>query len=56
MFTNEKLTQAAAYLLKAAGGALNYTAFLKLFYLADKKMLVEWGTPIVSLSSNLCFS
>ena len=46
MFTNEKITQVAACLLKRAERRLNYTAFLKLLYLADKKMLVEWGIPI----------
>ena len=46
MFTNEKTTQVAAYLLKQAGGKLNYTAFLKLLYMADQKMLVESGAPI----------
>ncbi len=46
MFTNEKITQVAAYLLNKAGGRINYTAFLKLLYMADKKMLIEWNVPI----------
>jgi len=45
-FRERETTQAAAYLVKRAGGRLNYTKLLKLLYLADRTLLVRYGKPI----------
>jgi uncharacterized phage-associated protein len=45
-FNERKAAQAAAYLLSRHGGRFNYMHLLKLLYLADRKKLLERGTPI----------
>jgi uncharacterized phage-associated protein len=45
-FRDLKTVQAAAYLLKRAGGELNYMTLIKLLYLADREMLLARGLPI----------
>lgn len=45
-FDERRATQAAAILLKLAGGRENYTKLLKLLYIADRESLREVGTPI----------
>lgn len=45
-FNEKKATQAAAHLVKRAGGKFNYTHLLKLLFLADREMLKEKGIPI----------
>ena len=39
-------TQAAARLLKRAGGPMSHMKLIKLLYLADRRALVRWGRPI----------
>ena len=46
VFDEEKATQAAAYLIRLKGGRIDYTALLKLLYLADRRALAETGYPI----------
>ena len=46
VFDEEKAAQAAAHLIRLHGGRMNYTALLKLLYLADRQALVETGYPI----------
>ncbi len=46
MFNEAKATQAAARLLKQAGGTMNYMVLIKLLYLADRVALVKWGRSI----------
>jgi uncharacterized phage-associated protein len=43
---HEKAAQAAAFLLKRHSGRLNYTALIKLLYMADRQALVDSGLPI----------
>src|SRR4051812_27718977 len=45
-FREDKTTQAAALLLKWAGGRMNYMKLIKLLYLADRTALLRWGRPI----------
>lgn len=45
-FDERRASQAAAVLLKLAGGRQNYTKLIKLLYLADRQALVETGSPI----------
>lgn len=45
-FDQLRATQAAAVLLKLAGGRENYTKLLKLLYLADRESLAAVGEPI----------
>jgi uncharacterized phage-associated protein len=45
-FREDKATQAAALLLRWAGGSMNYMKLIKLLYLADRRALVRWGRPI----------
>lgn len=45
-FREDKATQAAALLLRWAGGSMNYMKLIKLLYLADRTALVRWGRPI----------
>lgn len=45
-FREDKATQAAALLLRWAGGSMNYMKLIKLLYLADRAALVRWGRPI----------
>lgn len=42
----EKSSQAAAHLIRRAGGRLNYMKLLKLLYLADRGALERWGITI----------
>jgi hypothetical protein len=46
MFNECKATQAAARLLKSAGGAMNYMVLVKMLYMADRQTLMDWGRPI----------
>ena len=41
-----KTAQAAAHLILLQGGRMNYTALIKLLYLADRQALTESGYPI----------
>lgn len=41
-----KTTEAAAFLLRNAGGSMNYLKLIKLLYLADRKAIKENGLPI----------
>ena len=52
VYSELKAAHAAAYLLRLHGGRLNYTALIKLLYLADRKALLESGVPITR--SSLC--
>jgi uncharacterized phage-associated protein len=45
-FDPEKSAQAAAYLLKKAGGGMSKYVLLKMLYLADREALGKWGQPI----------
>lgn len=45
-FNEEKAGEAAAFLLRLAGGRLPYLTLIKLLYLADRQALVETGRPI----------
>lgn len=45
-FRQERATQAAARLLQLRGGRMAYLKLLKLLYLADRKALLDLGTPI----------
>ncbi len=45
-YREEKATQAAARLLRLAGGQLNHMKLIKLLYLADRRALIKWGRPI----------
>jgi len=46
MFLEDKTTQMAARFLILAQGRLPYILLMKMLYLADKQMLVKWGSPI----------
>ncbi len=46
MFREDKTTQMAARLLTLADGRLPYIHLMKMLYIADKQMLVQWGKPI----------
>src|SRR6202166_1243287 len=45
-FNQAKATQAAAHLLRARRGVMNYQLLIKLLYLADRAALIRWGRPI----------
>lgn len=45
-YREDRTTQAAARLLKLAGGAMNHMKLIKLLYLADRRALLQWGRPI----------
>ncbi len=45
-FQERKATQAAAYLIKRAGGRLNCMKLIKLLYLAERASLLKYGRPI----------
>ena len=45
-FNEKKTAQAAAHVLKLAGGTLNYMKLVKLLFLADRQALVENEQPI----------
>lgn len=42
----QKVTQAAAHLLKLRGGPMHYIKLIKLLYLADREALLRYGRPI----------
>ena len=46
MFQDKKTTQMAARLLRQASNKLPYIVLLKMIYLADKQMLLQYGEPI----------
>lgn len=52
VYSELKAAHAAAHLLRLHDGRLNYTALIKLLYLADRKALIESGAPITR--SSLC--
>jgi len=43
MFSEEKVTHMASYLLIKRGGRMSYMKLLKLLYLAEREALVRWG-------------
>lgn len=43
MFSEEKVTHMASYLLIKNGGRMSYMKLLKLLYLAEREALVKWG-------------
>lgn len=43
MFSEEKVTHMASYLLIKRGGRMSYMKLLKLLYLAEREALVKWG-------------
>lgn len=43
MFSEIKVTQMAAYLLKKRGGRMSYMKLLKLLYLAERQAMAKWG-------------
>jgi len=45
-YREDRATQAAARLLKLAGGAMNHMKLIKLLYLADRRALLQWGRPL----------
>ena len=45
-YREDKATQAAARLLRLAGGKINHMKLIKLLYLADRRALIQWGRPI----------
>jgi uncharacterized phage-associated protein len=46
MFSEQIITQMAAYLLKKRGGRMAYLKLIKLLYLAERKAVAKWGEPI----------
>lgn len=48
-FNEARATEIAAHLIERVGegGVLNYTKLLKLMYLIDRRMLLEWKEPAV---------
>jgi len=50
VFEEQRAVQAAALLMRSAGGRMNYTKLLKLLYLADRRSLLETGQPITGSS------
>lgn len=49
-FDSTATVEAAAYLLKKAGGSMNYTVLLKLLYLADRERIRSIDSPITGAS------
>ena len=45
-FQEQKVTEAACYLLRLNGGRIDPMKLLKLLYLADRKALEDWERPI----------
>lgn len=43
MFSEEKVTHMASYLLLKRGGRMSYLKLLKLLYLAEREALARWG-------------
>ena len=52
-FREDKATQAAARLLRHAGGRMEYLKLIKLLYLAERESLVTLGSP---LTYDACWS
>jgi uncharacterized phage-associated protein len=48
VFDEVKATQAAALVLKLAGGKLQYLALIKLLYKLDREALRRWGLPVTT--------
>jgi len=46
IFQFHKTLQAAAYILQASGGRMNYANLLRLLYIADRECLAEEGDTI----------
>jgi uncharacterized phage-associated protein len=46
IFSEQKAAEAAAHLLRLAGGRMPYIKLLKLLYLADREALIATGFPI----------
>ncbi|MPZ51023.1 MAG: DUF4065 domain-containing protein [Dehalococcoidia bacterium] len=46
VYDQRKTAQAAAFLIRLAGGSLNYMVLIKLLYLADRESLIDTGIPI----------
>lgn len=46
MFSEIRVTQMAAYLLKKQGGRMAYLKLLKLLYLVERQAMAKWGEPI----------
>jgi uncharacterized phage-associated protein len=46
MFSEIRVTQMAAYLLKKRGGRMAYIKLLKLLYLAERQAMAKWGESI----------
>lgn len=45
-FDEQKVTEAAAFLLGLRGGCMHYIKLMKLLYIADRQAFSEWGVPI----------
>ena len=45
-FREDKITQAAALLLKLRGSSMSHLKLMKLLYLADREALIRWRRPI----------
>ena len=45
-FDEKRATHAAAYLIKLAGGQLNYLKMVKMLYFADRYSILHYGYPI----------
>lgn len=43
MFSEIKVTQMAAYLIKKHGGRMSYLKLIKLLYLAERQAMAKWG-------------
>jgi uncharacterized phage-associated protein len=43
MFSEIKVTQMAAYLLRKRGGRMSYMKLIKLLYLAERQAMAKWG-------------
>lgn len=43
MYSEEKITEMAAYLLNKEGGSMPYIKLLKLLYLAEREAMARWG-------------
>src|ERR1035437_9322409 len=47
-FDEQKVTEAAVFLLELRGGCMHYIKLLKLLYIADRQAFSEWGIPITN--------
>ncbi len=50
-FSCTKAAQAAAVLLKRAGGSMDKYIFIKMLYIADRESMGRWGEPITGDSA-----